>query len=197
VLTGFRVAPGGAQALYGVRPDLTVLGKILGGGFALAAFGGPRELMKPVAEGRVVHGGTYTGSPTVLAAARAVLDRLEEEGPALYAMLEQRTEALARGLEAAMRAAGLIGHVRRAASMLLPVLGVARSEEARSWQDLAALQDAARYRRFCEILVRHGIFAHRFPLGRWFLSTAHDERILQESIDRIAQACEELAREAG
>jgi glutamate-1-semialdehyde 2,1-aminomutase len=197
VLTGFRVAPGGAQALYGVRPDLTVLGKILGGGFALAAFGGPRELMKPVAEGRVVHGGTYTGSPTVLAAARAVLDRLEEEGPALYAMLEQRTEALARGLEAAMRVAGLIGHVRRAASMLLPVLGVARSEEARSWRDLAALQDAARYRRFCEILVRHGIFAHRFPLGRWFLSTAHDERILQESIDRIAQACEELAREAG
>lgn len=197
VLTGFRVAPGGAQALYGVRPDLTVLGKILGGGFALAAFGGPRELMRPVAEGRVVHGGTYTGSPTVLAAARAVLDRLREEGAVLYAALAERTERLAQGIESAMRAAGLVGHVRRIASMLLPVFGAAGSEGARTYRELAALQDAPRYRRFCELLVPHGVFAHRFPLGRWFLSTAHTEEIVEESLDRIARACMDLAREAG
>lgn len=197
VLTGFRVSPGGAQALYGVRPDLTVLGKILGGGFALAAFGGPRELMQPVAEGRVVHGGTYTGSPTVLAAARAVLDRLAREGPALYRTLTERTERLARGIEAAMRAAGVVGHARRIASMLLPIFGSPSSDGARTYRDLAALQDAARYRRFCELLVRYGVFAHRFPFGRWFLSAAHTEEILEESLHRIAQACMDLAREMG
>lgn len=197
VLTGFRLSIGGAQALYGVRPDLTVLGKILGGGFALAAFGGARELMRPVAEGRVVHGGTYTGSPTVLAAARSVLDHLAHEGPSLYHRLAEQTERLAQGIESAMQAAGLIGHVRRIASMLLPVFGTPRSDHARTWRDIAALQDAVRYRRFCELLIQHGVFAHRFPLGRWFLSVAHTEEILEESMDRIAQACMDLAQETG
>ena len=104
VMTGFRVARGGAQELFGVTPDVTVLGKIIGGGFALAAFGGSREVMRIEAENRVVHGGTTTGSPVSLAAARAVLARLRDE-PELYDRLETRVG------EAGRRDRG--GHGRR------------------------------------------------------------------------------------
>ncbi|MGZ4431131.1 MAG: aspartate aminotransferase family protein [Gaiellales bacterium] len=193
VMTGFRLAPGGAQQLFGVTPDITVLGKIIGGGFALAAFGGSRELMRIEAEGGVVHGGTYTGSPVALAASRAVLSRIAGE-QALYEELERRSSRLASGIEEAMAATGVPGHVRRVGSMLQPFFAQRPAHEPPDVPAAAALQDDSRYRQFCDALEARGVFCHRYPLGRWFLSTVHGDREVDETIEAVAGALEEVAR---
>ena len=187
VMTGFRVARGGAQELLGATPDVTVLGKIIGGGFALAAFGGSREVMRIEADNRVVHGGTTTGSPVALAAARAVLGRLREE-PELYDRLEQRSARLADGIEAGMTAAGVHGHVRRIGSMLQPFFARRPADEPRSVGAAAALQDPARFAAFCDAIEERGIYGHRYALGRWFVSTAHSDGDIDETIAAAAGA---------
>ena len=187
VMTGFRVAPGGAQELFGVTPDVTVLGKILGGGFALAAFGGSRELMRIEAENRVVHGGTTTGSPVSLAAARAVLQRIDGDVD-LYGTLETRSAELASGVEAAFRSAGVDGHVRRVGSMLQPFFSARPEREPLTVADAAALQDAGRFTAFCDALEEHGVYGHRFPLGRWFVSAAHTDADVTATVEAAHQA---------
>ena len=181
VMTGFRVARGGAQELLGVIPDVTVLGKIIGGGFALAAFGGSRELMRIEAENRVVHGGTYTGSPVSLAAARAVLARLRDD-PGLYDRLEERSARLAEGIEAAMTASGVPGHVRRVGSMLQPFFSARPAAEPRSVTTTAALQDPARFAAFCDAIEERGVYGHRYALGRWFVSECASDNDIGETI---------------
>ena len=181
VMTGFRLAPGGAQELLGLRPDVTVLGKVVGGGFGLAAFGGSRELMRIEAENRVVHGGTTTGSPLALAASRAILGRLQAE-PWLYERLEATSAALAAGLEAAFLASGVAGHVRRAGSMLQPFLSPRPAQEPLTVAAAEALQDVARYSTLCDALEVRGVLPHRYPLGRWFVSLAHTEDDVGETV---------------
>src|SRR5207253_2921849 len=106
VISGFRVAPGGAQALYGVRPDLTVLGKIIGGGMPVGAYGGRRNLMEMMAPaGPVYQAGTLSGNPAAMAAGIATLRALAE--PGLYDRLETTSLALAEGLLEPARAAGV------------------------------------------------------------------------------------------
>jgi glutamate-1-semialdehyde 2,1-aminomutase len=192
VMTGFRLAPGGAQQRFGVIPDVTVLGKIIGGGFALAAFGGSREVMRVEAENRVVHGGTYTGSPVTLAAAAAVLERISAR-PKLYDGLEQCSARLAAGIEAAFAAAGVNGHVRRIGSMLQPFTAPRPDREPRTVAEAASLQDDAKYAALCDALERHGIYAHRYGLGRWFVSTVHDAAVIEETLERFGRALGELA----
>jgi glutamate-1-semialdehyde 2,1-aminomutase len=187
VMTGFRVARGGAQERYGVIPDVTTLGKIVGGGFALSAFGGSREVMRLEAENKVVHGGTYTGSPVVLAASSAVLRKLAAE-PELYDVLEARSALLAAGIEEAMSRAGVEGHVRRVASMLQPILSARPEEEPRSVGEVAVLQDPDRYARFCDGLEEAGVYSHRYALGRWFVSLAHEESDLDETLAAVESA---------
>lgn len=193
VMTGFRLAPGGAQERYGVTPDVTVLGKIIGGGFALAAFGGSVEVMRVETENRVVHGGTYTGSPVALAAAAAVLARIRDDA-SLYAGLEERSGRLADGIEAALAAAGVAGHARRVGSMLQPFLSPRPSEPPRTPAAASVLQDDGRYANLCDALEAHGIYAHRYPLGRWFVSTAHDDAVIGETLERVGAAAAMLQR---
>jgi glutamate-1-semialdehyde 2,1-aminomutase len=187
VMTGFRLAPGGAQELLGSTPDVTVLGKIVGAGFGLAAFGGSRELMQIEAENRVVHGGTTTGSPVALAAARAVLERIRDE-PGLYETLEARSAALAEGIETAMREAGAAGHVRRIGSMLQPFFTPRPEREPLTVSEAAALQDDERFIAFCDALEERGVYGHRYPLGRWFVSTAHTEEDVAATIQAVREA---------
>jgi glutamate-1-semialdehyde 2,1-aminomutase len=187
VMTGFRLAPGGGQERFGVTPDVTVLGKVIGGGIALAAFGGSRELMRVQAENRVLHGGTYTGSPISLAAAAAVLSRIAGDR-GLYERLESCSARLADGIEAAFAAHGLPGHVRRVGSMLQPFTTSRPAMEPRTPAEAAALQDDDRYRALCDAVERHGVLAHRFPLGRWFVSTAHDEPVVDDTLERVDAA---------
>jgi len=193
VMTGFRLAAGGAQERYGVTPDITVLGKVIGGGMAVAAFGGSRELMRWEAENRVVHGGTYTGSPLGLAAAAAVLRRIAAE-PGLYDQLEERSALLAGGIEAAFAQAGVEGHVRRVGSMLQPFLAARPSEEPRDVNEAAALQPAARYLSFCDGLEARGVYAHRYALGRWFVSLAHGPAEIEATLVAVRGAAADIAR---
>ncbi len=196
VMTGFRLAAGGAQQRFGVTPDVTVLGKIIGGGFALAAFGGSKEVMRVEAENRVVHGGTYTGSPVALAAAAAVLERISAQ-PELYDDLERRSALLADGIEERLEAAGLTGHVRRIGSMLQPFTGGRPEREPRTSREAALLQDDGRYALLCDALEHHGIYAHRYGLGRWFVSTAHDDAVVEETLERVGRAINHLGSVRG
>jgi glutamate-1-semialdehyde 2,1-aminomutase len=192
VMTGFRLAPGGAQERYGVTPDITTLGKIIGGGMAVAAFGASRELMRWEAENRVLHGGTTTGSPAALAASGAVLHRIAAER-GLYDELELRSARLAEGIEAGFRAAGVPGHVRRVGSMLQPFLAPRSADEPRDVNEATALQRAGLYTIFCDELERRGVYAHRYALGRWFVSLAHGDEEIDETIAAVAGAARALA----
>ena len=193
VMTGFRLAAGGAQERYGVTPDITVLGKVLGGGMAVAAFGGSRELMRWEADNRVVHGGTYTGSPLGLAASVAVLRRIAAE-PGSYDRLERSSAQLADGIEAAFAGAGVDGHVRRVGSMLQPFLAARPKEEPRDVNEAAALQPAERYLAFCDGLEARGVVAHRYALGRWFVSLAHGPAEIEATLDAVRGAVEDIRK---
>ncbi len=193
VMTGFRLAAGGAQERYGVTPDITTLGKVIGGGTAVAAFGGSRELMRWEADNRVVHGGTYTGSPLGLAAAAAVLRRLAAE-PDLYTALEESSALLADGIESAFADAGIDGHVRRVGSMLQPFLAGRPLEEPRDVNEAAALQRAERYLAFCDALEARGVYVHRYALGRWFVSRAHGPGEIEATLAAVRGAAGDLVR---
>ena len=191
VMTGFRLAAGGAQERYGVTPDITALGKVIGGGMAVAAFGGSRELMRWEADGRVVHGGTYTGSPLGLAASAAVLRRIAAE-PGVYDVLEASSARLADGIEAAFAQTGIEGHVRRVGSMLQPFFTRRPQDEPHDVNEAAALQPADRYLAFCDGLEARGVYAHRYPLGRWFVSLAHGEEEIEATLAAVRGAGEDL-----
>ena len=195
VMTGFRLGPGGAQERYDMTPDITTLGKVIGGGMAVAAFGGSRELMRWEAENRVVHGGTYTGSPLGLAASAAVLRRIAAE-PGLYTILEQRSAELAGGIEAAFDEAGVEGHVRRVGSMLQPFLAARPALEPRDVNEAAALQPPDRYLAFCDALEARGVYAHRYALGRWFVSLAHGPDEIEATLSAVRGAALTLTASA-
>jgi glutamate-1-semialdehyde 2,1-aminomutase len=162
VITGFRVARGGAQELYGVTPDLTVLGKIAGGGLPLAAFGGRADVMDEVApEGPVYQAGTLSGNPLATAAALVVLRRLHD--PQVYAQLEETSAALGAGL----------GHddvrVQRVGSMLTAFFSqapVRNQTDARS-------SDQDRYAAFFRHMLDRGVYIPPAPSEALFVSTAH------------------------
>ena len=181
VMTGFRVAYGGAQALYGVRPDITTLGKIIGGGLPVGAVGAPADIMKHLApEGPVYQAGTLSGNPAAMAAGLATLEVLQGEG--FYERLERRSADLAAGLEQAARDAGLDGRVcfNRVGSMLCcffappPVTDYAGASRS----DLGAF--AAWFRA----MLGAGVFLPPSQYEALFVSAAHDEG----DIDRTVEA---------
>ena len=133
VMTGFRVAYGGAQALYDVRPDLSLFGKVIGGGLPVGAYGGRRDLMEQIAPaGPVYQAGTLSGSPPAMAAGCAALDVLRDN-PALYDRLERLGDRLGSGFRAAAEDAGVPCAVGRVGSMVTPFLGI---DEARSFEEV-------------------------------------------------------------
>ncbi len=185
VITGFRVAYGGAQSLYGVTPDLTCLGKIIGGGLPLAAYGGRRDLMEHVAPlGKVYQAGTLSGNPLAVAAGQATLRALAD--PTVYRRLDALGSRLAAGLEAAAREAGVALVVNRVGSMLTafftrrPVTDYASAKGA----------DTARYAKFFHGMLSRGIFLAASQFEAAFVSLAHTE----EDIERAAEASREVLR---
>ena len=144
------------------------------------------------ADNRVVHGGTYTGSPLGLAASVAVLTRIVEE-PALYDELERRSAMLADGMEDIFASAGMAGHVRRVGSMLQPFLAARPDQEPRDVNEAAALQQADRYLAFCDGLEARGVYAHRYALGRWFVSLEHGPAEIEQTLEAVRGAVEDLS----
>jgi glutamate-1-semialdehyde 2,1-aminomutase len=177
VITGFRVARGGAQELYGVAPDLTVLGKIVGGGLPLAAFGGRAEVMDAVApEGPVFQAGTLSGNPLAAAAALVALRRLRDAR--VYEQLEEIGAALERGL-------GQEGiTVQRVGSMLTPFFGPG---PVRNLAEAVAC-DKDRYSAFFHHLLDRGVYIAPSPFEAMFVSTAHGPA----EVERTVEAAEEF-----
>ena len=182
VITGFRVARGGAQELYGVRPDLTVLGKIVGGGLPLAAFGGRAEVMDELApSGPVYQAGTLSGNPLATAAGLAVLRRLRD--PSVYEELERKGARLEEGLAGAGPRAG---NVQRVGAMLTLFMC---NRSVRNFEDAQAC-DTERYGALFRHLLERGIYVAPSQFEAMFVSLAHSD----DDIDRTVEAVGELPR---
>jgi glutamate-1-semialdehyde 2,1-aminomutase len=172
VITGFRIARGGAQERYGVLPDLTILGKIAGGGLPLAAFGGRAEIMDRVAPaGDVYQAGTLSGNPLATAAGLAVIRRLRD--PAVYTELERRGARL----EAGLAAHGRVQRVGALATLFQT------KDQVRSFDD-AQRSDTGRYAALFRHLLERGIYIAPSQFEAMFISLAHGD----EEIDRTVQA---------
>jgi glutamate-1-semialdehyde 2,1-aminomutase len=181
VMTGFRLHRGGAQALYGVVPDLTCLGKVIGAGLPVGAYGGRRDLMEMIAPaGPVYQAGTLSGSPLAMAAGIAVLDRLED--PALYRRLEALGARLHAGLVAALDDAGVQGVVNRSGSMLTPFLGVQRVADFAE----ARAADTAAFARLHRGWLAAGVLWPPSQFEAGFLSTVHSEADIDRAVDAFA-----------
>ncbi len=178
VMSGFRVARGGAAERYGVTPDLVTLGKIVGGGVPLAAFGGRASLMQMVAPaGPVYQAGTYAAHPLGVAAGLATLDAIDA-APSLYDTLERRGARLQEGLEAAASAAGAAVTVQRVGSMWTVFFS---STPVTNWDD-AATVDRAAHARFFRAMLARGVLLPPSAFESAFLSQAHDDSHIDRTI---------------
>jgi glutamate-1-semialdehyde 2,1-aminomutase len=176
VITGFRVGWGGAQARFGIEPDLTCLGKIVGGGMPLAAFGGRRDLMSLIAPtGPVYQAGTLSGNPVSVAAGLATLGALREH-PDAYDRLERLGSLAEEALREALCATRTRGTVNRVGSMLTLFLGVDR---VRSYAD-AVRSDTSRFARYFRGMLEEGMYLPPSQFEAIFVSLAHEERHLEE-----------------
>jgi glutamate-1-semialdehyde 2,1-aminomutase len=187
VMTGFRVAPGGAQQWSGVRPDLTTLGKIIGGGMPVGAFGGRRDVMAHIAPlGPVYQAGTLSGNPVAMHAGIATLDRLE---PGLYDGLGARTRQLVEGLQAAADAAGIpfFGH------SLGGMFGLFFSDDGpiRSFRQVMAC-DQDRFRKFFHGMLAENVYLAPSAFEAGFVSLAHTEDDIAATVAAAARVLEKL-----
>jgi len=186
VITGFRVAGGGAQELYGIEPDLTVLGKILGGGLPAAAFAGSRELMERVAPaGDVYQAGTLSGNPLATAAGLATLRQLDN---AAYERLGQLTERLRDGLAALRDGRPL--QLASAPGLLTLFFSPTPVTDFAA----AAACDLDAHARFCRALLDRGVYPPPSQFEAWFVSLAHDEATIDRTLEAAAEALDEVLK---
>jgi glutamate-1-semialdehyde 2,1-aminomutase len=182
VMTGSRLARGGAQELYGLSPDLTCLGKVVGGGMPLAVYGGRRDAMSLVAPlGPVYQAGTLSGNPLAISAGIATLDELT---PAAYAALETKSQRLAQGLERALKDKKSPGVVQRVGSMLTLFF---HDGPVKSWND-AKQCDTKRFAAFHRGLCARGIYWPPSQFEAAFVSLAHDDADLDATLEAARQA---------
>jgi glutamate-1-semialdehyde 2,1-aminomutase len=187
VMTGFRVALGGAQALYGIDPDLTCLGKIVGGGLPVGAYGGKREIMSAIAPaGPVYQAGTLSGNPLAVAAGRKTLELLRK--PGTYEQLEKTSARLADGLREAAREAGVPVTLNRVGSMFTgfftadPVVDYATAKKS----------DTARFGRFFHAMLDRGVYLAPSQFEAAFVSLAHDGRAIDKTLDAARASLKSL-----
>jgi glutamate-1-semialdehyde 2,1-aminomutase len=188
VITGFRVAYGGAQSLYGIKPDMTCLGKIVGGGFPLAAYGGRKEIMQTVAPlGPVYQAGTLSGNPVTVTAGLKTLEILERDNP--YPELERKTKQLTQVISEAAKEAGVPVQINQIASMFTvfftdqPVVDYASARRS----------DTQRYARFFHALLERGVYFPPSQFEAAFLSTAHDDEALSFAQEAVRSAMKAIA----
>ncbi len=187
VITGFRLGRGGAQERFGILPDLTVLGKVMGGGFPCAAFGGRRDVMEQLAPvGPVYQAGTLSGNPVAVAAGLAALELIERLDP--YPALEAAAHRLTAGLAGAFAAAGVEHAINRVGSLFSVFFGpgsVTVTDRAS-----AGSADHRAYAGFFHGMLERGVALPPSGYEAWFLSTAHDDAV----VDRVVEAAASTAR---
>ncbi len=178
VMTGFRVALGGAQARYGIAPDLTTFGKVIGGGMPVGAYGGRRDLMQQIApSGPIYQAGTLSGNPVAMAAGLAMLELIQTSG--FHAALEAKTNALCDGLEAAAREAGVAFSTQRIGGMF----GLFFSPEKVDTFAQAMACDSAAFNRFFHGMLERGVYLAPSAFEAGFMSSAHDAAIIEQTIE--------------
>jgi glutamate-1-semialdehyde 2,1-aminomutase len=186
VITGFRVAYGGAQQLYNVQPDLTTLGKIIGGGFPVGAYGGRRDIMEHIAPaGPVYQAGTLSGNPVAMTAGIAVLKVLKNK--AIYEELEKKAQQLSDGLAEAAKKANVSVTSNRVGSMMTMFF----TDQAVTDYDSAKTADTQRYAQFFRAMLQRGIYFAPSQFEAAFVSTAHSD----EDIRQTVAAAEEAMRQ--
>ncbi len=191
VITGFRVAYGGAQSLWTIRPDITTLGKILGGGLPIGAYGGRSEVMNHVLPaGKVFQAGTLSGNPLATAAGIATLSILRRDPP--YARLEQLGARLAAGLETVAGKVEIPHSAARVGSMMTLFFN---SQQVTGWE-IASHSDVQRYARFFWELIARGVYWPCSQFEALFVSTAHTEGDIDATILAASEAMARLAAAA-
>ena len=187
VMTGFRVGYECAQGRYAVNPDLTCLGKVVGGGLPLAAVGGRSEVMDVLAPlGPVYQAGTLSGNPLAVAAGLATLKEIGAAG--VYQRLEASSAELERGLRSALDKSGVRGVINRVGSMLTLFFGV---DEVKDF-DAASKIDTKMYGRFFHAMLRGGVYLPPSAYEAWFVSLAHDDRDIERSVSVAVEALKGL-----
>jgi len=191
VMTGFRVAYGGAQSLYDIQPDLTCFGKVIGGGLPVAAYGGKKEIMSQIApQGSIYQAGTLSGNPIAMAAGIATLKQLQK--PGVYEALNERSKRLITGLgQAANKAsvAARVGHVGSMMGMFFTDRNVANFDDAKTC-------DLELFSNFYQGMRQHGIYIAPSQFEVLFLSTAHSDEDVDATIDAAQQVLEKLGPSA-
>ena len=189
VMTGFRVALGGAQQRYGITPDLSTFGKIIGGGMPVGAYGGRRDLMSQVAPaGPISQAGTLSGNPVAMAAGLATLELIRE--PGFHDALERSTHALCDGLESAARDAGVTFHTVRAPGMFGLYF---REGPIETFED-AKGSDSARFNRFFHAMLERGVYLAPSAFEAGFVSSAHGEAEIAATVEAARAAFAEVAK---
>ena len=182
VKTGFRVALGGAQELYGVLPDLSIAAKALGAGFPVGAVGGRKELFEPFTEGRVTQGSTYQANPMVLAACLATIEELR--APGFFERITTLGESLTEGLTALASEAGIDAHARGVGPLLQMVFA---DHPVNDFRDFIRSSNKSEYRDFWLGMVDAGVMFAPQPTGCWFVSGAHTEVEVEKTLEAADQ----------
>jgi glutamate-1-semialdehyde 2,1-aminomutase len=190
VITGFRLAYGGAQELFGVTPDLTALGKIIGGGLPLAAYGGRADIMDTVAPvGPVYQAGTLSGNPLAVAAGLAQLTMLDEQKDTLYTDLHHKMHTLAQTTKDTAARLGIPHRINRLGSMMTLFFTDAKVVDFAS----AKTSDTARYAAFFRALLERGVYFAPSQFEAAFISAAHTDALLEETAQAVTEALDVVA----
>jgi glutamate-1-semialdehyde 2,1-aminomutase len=192
VMTGFRVHPGGAQSLYRVDPDLTTLGKVIGGGLPVGAYGGRREIMVQVAPvGPVYQAGTLSGNPLAMTAGLATLEVLAQ--PEVWSQLEASAEKLSAGLRQAAGAAQIAAQVKRVGTMFSLFFA---SQQIRDWTT-AKQSNTHYYAAYFREMLRRGVYMAPSQFESAFISTAHQGEVITRTIEAAYEALKLLDQNSG
>jgi len=189
VMTGFRVHPGGAQALYSIEPDLTTLGKVIGGGLPVGAYGGKQEMMEMVAPvGPMYQAGTLSGNPLAMSAGIATLQALKQEG--LWEKIAQAARTLTEGIGKAAASAGVPLYQTRVGTMFA---GYFTENEVTNWES-ASQSDQERFGTYFRELLKRGVYIAPSQFEAGFISSVHDQKAIDQTLDAVREAFQQLTR---
>lgn len=191
VMTGFRVGWGGAQVKYDIKPDLTCLGKVIGGGLPVGAYAGPRKFMEMISPaGPVYQAGTLSGNPLAMNGGLATLEIMQEGD--CYDKLEKLSESLANGLMQAAAEANVPLAVNRVGSMLTPFFVKEAGQRVTNYAE-ATTCDRERFKTFFNIMLDNGVYLPPSQFEAWFISIAHDDETIKQTVDAAKKAFQAIA----
>ncbi len=187
VITGFRLSKGGAQERFGIEPDITCLGKVLGGGLPVGAYGGSKEIMDRVApEGDIYQAGTLAGNPLAMVAGMETLKELRDKEP--YQELENKMEKLAKGVSKILDEKGIPHRINRIGSMMTVFF---TDKQVKDFET-AKSSDTGLFAKFFRALLEEGVLIPPSQFEAWFLTTAHEDKNIDEALERIESAVKKL-----